>query len=61
MTKKNKVQRVEPVVGDRVQLRGREPTGKVRQINVNKWTIVDWDAWLSGPMIVHLNELEKIG
>jgi small-conductance mechanosensitive channel len=50
----------DPVVGDRVQLKGRTPIGKVRQINTNKWTIVDWENYITGPMIVHLKELEKI-
>jgi hypothetical protein len=49
-----------PLVGDRVKLRGREPTGTVHKINDIKWVHVEWDEGSTGPTICHLFELEKI-
>lgn len=49
----------ELTIGDRVNLRGRKPTGCIRQINSNLWCKVDWDICAIGPKIVHLNELER--
>lgn len=48
-----------PKEGDRVKLRGREPTGIISNINsTNNWTKVKWDD--KGPLICHLYELERI-
>jgi len=51
-----------PREGDRVRLRGRGITGTVRDIHpqVKTWTWVDWDDCKTGPLIVHLYELEKL-
>lgn len=50
-----------PRVGDRVRLRGREPTGTLRGVNPeNQWSRVEWDRNGEGPRLCHLYELEKI-
>lgn len=53
-----KQRRKDPVAGDRVKLRGRQPKGMVETVNaVTKWCRVRWDKG-DGPTICHLDELE---
>ncbi len=47
-------------LGDHVRLIGRAPTGKLVQFGVGtKWCVVNWDAGVRGPKIVHIDELER--
>ena len=47
--------------GDRVKLRGREPTGTVWKMGKDDhWIQVEWDQNKKGPKYVHEFELEII-
>lgn len=48
-----------PEIGDRVQWRGHENRGTLRQVDTDDyWSHVDWDH--GGPVLIHLFELKKI-
>lgn len=50
-----------PKAGDRVRLKGRAPRGQLASVTALKWCRVKWDDGYQGPMLVHLQELEKDG
>lgn len=58
-----KKQSIIPGLGETVKLRGREPFGVLFKIGgpQNKWCQVSWQSTTHGPIIVHLDELERIG
>lgn len=49
------------IKGDRVKLKGREPTGTVKTTGKDDhWVCVEWDKNKKGPKYVHEFELEII-
>lgn len=60
----DKIRRVpiKPAVGDRVQLMGRKPRGRLKRIGgpSNTWCVVDWEPDHHGPQLCHIRELTKI-
>ena len=45
-------------MGDRITLRGRSKSGVIVKMNdLTGWVRVDWDE--DGPLLCHINELEK--
>ena len=58
MSKKSK--KPLPIVGDFVSLRGRSRFGTlIEHSEWNGWCKIEWKGE-KGPLIVHINELEKI-
>lgn len=46
-------------VGQRVKLKGREPTGIIKAFGLSpQWVSVDWDSGVKGPKYVHVLELD---